>query len=97
MKYAAFAALCDREFQRDGGVVRALYLTGPSAAELAEDILTDRAVPIPPVRRRAAAAVTSAPNPVTQSRVTITAGAEADSASVAYGPDGQLTRTVAAD
>jgi len=102
VKYARFRELCEREWDRDCGDVLALSLTGPSAAELADDLLGERDVvrPVLYVQEELApgnafARGRRAWNPVTLSVVTIGAGADSDTATVRYGPDGSL-RAVAA-
>lgn len=96
MKYAEFAALCEREFADGGGDVVALNLTGPSATELAGDILGSPDVPQPlvlpapadvPAEAAAAvvagAAATRVINPMTHSTVRVVKGADRDTATVA--------------
>lgn len=94
MKYAEFAALCEREFADGGGDVVALNLTGPSAAELAGDILgspdvTGMSGLDTAGRFIVGASISAARNPVTHSTVTISKDADRDTATV--------TRVVALD
>lgn len=96
MRYQQFVELCEREFADDGGDVVALNLTGPSAAELAGDILGSSDVSQPlvlpapvdvPVEMAAAvvagAAATRVINPMTHSTVRVVKDADRDTATVA--------------
>ena len=104
MKYDQFDELCRSEWAKeDRGEVVALNLTGPSMAELANDVLGSGDVPctigdIRPGDQLAVAAgagLSHARHPVTGSVITVNGPADADVITVKHGPDGSLTRTLA--
>lgn len=91
MKYAEFAALCEREFADGGGDVVALNLTNASLVELTSDVLNapgsfrcflpegeDLSTP----SSSAGALLAGITNPASLSKVTVTKDADRDTATV---------------